>query len=105
MSSDNGIYLLKTKGQNGNFEYRVNYASAISNLTYNTNYIPGDYQSSMDLPEGQWNEDIVKDYFGTCIVHIDINKAYEEAFAIQNYWGYTEYGICLLDYSNKQFPK
>jgi hypothetical protein len=91
MSADNGVYILETKGP----EYRVAYASAIDNLTW-----AGD-----DSFDGDWNKKSVRDYFGESKVYTNLDEAYNEAHMLHDNWSWTEYGICILPYGNKEFPK
>ena len=91
MSADNGVYILETKGP----EYRVVCASAIDNITWAG-------EPSFD---GEWNTNEVCNYFGDCKVHTNLDEAYKEALRMHNHFEWTEYGICILPYDHKEFPK
>ena len=89
MSSDNGIYILRTVSKDGNgFEYRVLECGAIDNIYY--------YDDTGDLLE-MWN------YFHGCEVFTNHDRAFEEAIKIEQEYGYTEYGICWEEV-DKVFP-
>ena len=95
MSADNGVYILETKGP----EYRVTYASAIDNITY------GEYTTPDPDYDGEWNKKEVREYFGNSKVHTSLDEAYKEAEELHKHWEWTEYGICILSYGHKEFPK
>jgi len=98
MSSDNGIYILRTPAppikngnsytnQHGKFEYRVAHCQAIDNIDYSDLYLPL--------------------YFGNCKVFDILEKALSLAEQIskdikENGY-FTEYGICQI-YKNIHFP-
>lgn len=105
MSSDDGIYILITKGKKKKPpEYRVAWASAIQNL--------------LD-PNTGFSSWFAVDIFGKSIIHSDLNKALEEAVTrLQDiikddsviedgelvYLGGPEYGIQIEDFSDYPFP-
>jgi len=94
MSADNGIYILETSGP----EYRVAYAQAIDNITYHP-----------DRSDSQgWNEKQVRLYFSDSEVFNTEEEAFAEAQKIADEWergsGWLEYGICGLDFSERDFP-
>lgn len=93
MSADNGIYILRTmappvkvphgstyafENQHDKHHYRVAYCSAIDNLDYSDIYMPI--------------------LFGKSKIFLDEKEAWDEARVLMNEVGYTEYGICLIDY-------
>jgi len=81
VSSDNGIYILKTPCTIG-FEYRVAHCQAIDNLTF-------------ENPKG--NPKVVKDYFGMCLALYNEEEAREFAEIIAKDYCYLEYGISLIE--------
>jgi hypothetical protein len=81
MSSDNGIYILKTPKENG-FEYRVTHAQAIDNLWW-------------ENEDGNPKEIVA--YFGSCRVFTSDDEAFLEAKRLYDDYGYTEYGIIKID--------
>ena len=109
MSSDNGIYLLKTKGVKSEFEYRAAYAMGIDNITANDAWDGNDLNDAQ-LSNGAWNEAEVINYFGKSKVYNNLDAAMCEAFKIEksqsigDYGMATEYGIVSLDFGDKLFP-
>lgn len=101
MSADNGVYILQTKHPTNpnEFEYRVSYGfeSIMEGITKDENW--------EELPDQEWNEQIVKQLFKNCDVFYDSLLAYECAEDIQKDSGYTEYGICIFYFPNKVFPR
>lgn len=90
MSSDNGIYILRTLTKDGKgFEFRVAERGAIDNLYY--------FDKTGDLLS-MW------DYFHDCPVIKNHDMAFEKAIEIGKDYGYTEYGICMKEI-DKVFPE
>jgi hypothetical protein len=90
MSSDNGIYILETKGP----EYRVSHALAIDNIYGNIN------------DQGKWNGDpeMIDLYFSKAVVWFDRGQALVEAHSMAEKEGPLEYGVCILDsFKDKRF--
>lgn len=83
MSSDNGIYILKTKDQ-----YRVTYAHAIDNLWWS--FI--DYNQKKDLVPTRLIE-----YFGGTRYTRHLEMVQKIAAIMNKNYGYTEYGICTIE--------
>jgi hypothetical protein len=105
MSRDDGVYILKTKGDEG-YEYRVGSCTSIDNLEY------GYRETNVFLPddEKEWDEDFVLYVWGTSKVFKDHKSALVEAAAEEMRWtskahGGPEYGICDIDqFREKRFP-
>jgi len=117
MSSDNGIYILKTKPA-GNvyvvpdeenssisegfmvrpdtFEYRVVHAQCIENLYY-------------DVATGQHNQDFTPEdaymYFKECQVFYDEGKASAYAFRLAEQHPILEYGVSILNHGEQIFQE
>lgn len=97
MSSDNGIYILESRGPNYQLEYRVIHAQAIENIYYGA--APGD-DNPVDAE--------VKRYFDKAIVHDNKVRAWKEAMekeqAIFNNAMPLEYGISFLRHPQWSYP-
>ena len=83
MSADNGIYIAEFPTLDGGREWRVIETQAIGNLDY--------------YPEGSPEEarEIVR-YYGAAQGFSTVVEASKKAFEIQDYYGWTEYGVCVL---------
>ena len=99
MSSDNGIYILKTRAAKpiieSDFEYRVIHAQAIENICYDV--MTGQYQKDF-VPE------VVYDYFGECKVFRHEYEARQHAHELEAQHDILEYGVSTLDHSHQIFP-
>ena len=110
MSSDNGIYILKTKGVKSEFEYRVVYAMGIDSITIDDDW-DGEDLNKAYLPPGSWNAADVVNRFRDCKVFNNHDAAMNEAIRIEkkeregDYGLPTEYGIVDLDFGGLLFPK
>jgi len=97
MSSDNGIYVLKTRTKEGhshNFEYRVAHAQGIDNLYF-------------DVATGQHSQDFIPEetyvYFKECQVFYDEGKALTYAHLLAAQHSILEYGVSILDHGEQVF--
>ena len=99
MSSDNGIYILGTKGKRGKREYRVIHAMAIENIYYEP-YFERDLPS--DKSELNWEQ--VRALFGQCKVFTDLRIAKGYAECMSESCDILEYGIVFLDHRDIRFP-
>ena len=83
ISADNGIYIAEFPTLDGGREWRVIHAQAIGNLDY--------------YPEGSAEEarEIVR-YYGNAEPYSTVDEASKRAFEIQDDYGWTEYGVCML---------
>lgn len=95
MSSDNGLYILKTPKENSDgFEYRVIHAQAINNIYFDDTF------PNNNNPEGTPKEVIA--YFGNCEVLTE-EAAQKKAFEMydeiikDDFCPIVEYGICSID--------
>jgi hypothetical protein len=98
MSADNGVYILKTKGENGGYEYRVRHAQAIENIQW------------YDMAAARYTRSpypkAIRDYFGGCKVFTDHVAAIMEAREIEQDYLFTEYGICTISlWDDKTFKE
>ena len=99
MSSDTGIYTLKTPKGN-DFEYRVAYMQAFDNLEWDDDAINPNNGS-----KGWYNanpDNTIKnarEMFKDVKVFTIEKEALEESFRInaEDCGGFTEYGICLVE--------
>jgi len=121
VSSDNGIYLLKSKDG-----CRVAHAQCIENLYWwSTNCCK--HQEIIDVEDEdffgieickncksaiKWEErkelnpKMLLDYFGDSQIFISDSYALDEALRIQKEEGWTEYGICYISgWECKEFPR
>jgi hypothetical protein len=103
MSADNGIYILKTKNPSGDgFEYRVIHAQAIENIYWNDKL--GKQMYGVLDPENTRN------YYSTCKVYTDESEVRKEANRLEedilsdDFCPILEYGVCVLDHSDVEFP-
>jgi hypothetical protein len=90
MSADNGIYILPSpvldkNGTEIRTEFRVAECSAIENIYYDEMYLYS--------------------YFKDSQIYKTRAKALEKAAEIFDMYGYTEYGIVILDKLQKPFPE
>lgn len=98
MSSDNGIYILKSKDG-----YRVVHTQAIENI----------YWWNVENPDTRkWkkkskiNPIELKEYFGESKVFKTENEVLKEAIQLQKKYEMVEYGICYIrGWENEKFPK
>jgi|GEM_PF-2402983 len=86
MSSDNGIYILETKGT----EYRVAHCLGIDNV-YNE--------------QGNFDHNVLYIYFKDSKVYKTVEEAFERAEEISREISFTEYGVCKLSHLNYEFKK
>jgi len=97
MSADNGIYIGRfTGGKHGyTYEYRVCEDAAIENCDKN------------DMIPMFLHEAYLVAYYGKSEVYNDHNDAWDRACELSNEIakdnGFTEYGICMIDY-DEEFP-
>ena len=90
MSSDNGIYILRSPSDNGE-EYRVIEAGAIDNIWLDDN---GEPYGDLIQNNRKFNPKMLKLYFGNAPVFHDKKAALDEAVRLNDETGWTEYGIC-----------
>jgi len=96
MSSDNGIYILKTLTFNGGWEYRVTYLQDVG--SYRWNYLMKNADDAEYGPGG-YTEDSTCHMFNArrmwvdCKVFKTFEEASVEAFRQYQEIGYTEYGV------------
>lgn len=93
MSSDNGTYILETKGP----EYRI--ASF-----QNVEQIYGDWDETTNT----WtpNQDMIRDIFITSKIYESLDEAWDAAHEIDGTLAISEYGVNLLsDFSQKTFSE
>ncbi len=95
MSADNGVYILKTKGNprrlNSNIhEYRVAHLQAIDNI---------DWDDKLGKPSRDHDVQIVnaREMWKGCKVFTDAKEALDEALKIDRECVYVEYGICEIE--------
>lgn len=97
MSSDNGLYILATRGKLMFPEYRVTHAQAIENINWNPD-------------ESGFNLLTLWQYFKDSNVYFERDKAWSKARAMHNeimeddYCPIVEYGICEINALNIEFP-
>jgi len=99
MSADNGIYIARFVGSDGNYEYRVAHAQAIENCDYSDRYPKQFIDATRVL------------YFGDSKVYKSHEEALERAREIERElvdedpyeMFYIEYGICDVCYDTP-FP-
>ena len=106
MSADNGIYILVTTDMHkwvneytthnmtpdGIKAYRVAHAQTIDSLHYHEKRQKYNLGWCMDQ------------FFGNCPVFYNEDEAYDYAKRLEADIGYTEYGICLLDFERYRYP-
>jgi hypothetical protein len=91
MSSDNGIYILETKGP----EFRVAYCSGIDNIYGNFND---------DTHHWDGDPEMMLEYFAEAPVFTDVEKALDFATELSYNHDYLEYGVCLIrEFMNQKF--
>lgn len=91
MSSDDGVYILQTKGP----EYRIAHTQAIDNIY-------GSWDSKLSVWQG--NSDYIYSVFGNSQIYDDIEEAYDSASDIEKKNEGTEYGVCLIkDFEERKF--
>ena len=83
MSSDNGIYILETKGP----EYRVAHHQNIEEIYGNF---------SDDSFQWQGDPEMMLEYFGKAPMFTDEKKALDSASKLSYAYDYLEYGICFV---------
>ncbi len=96
MSSDNGIYTIKTPKGDG-FEFRVAHMQAFDNIEWsdtepNPNGGIGWYTQNPDVLIKN-----AREMFKHAPVFTSEKDALEEAFRLNHEIKYTEYGICFLE--------
>ncbi len=97
MSSDNGVYCLKTPKGDG-FEFRVAELQGIDTIEWDEEAI-----NPNNGTKGWYNGDPsntikgAREYFKNAALFTIEKEALEEAFKIHHHTGYTEYGICFLE--------
>ena len=87
MSADNGIYVLFTESDRGP-EYRVKFATAISNIYGEWNEETGRYDGDTEC---------IKDTFGDAPVFYSLTEALDYAEQEEYDIGATEDGICVIN--------
>lgn len=99
MSSDNGIYILKTKAEEHAatpFEYRVAHAQAIENIYW-------DPEKGETRQDGRFTPEIAFMYFGRAPVFSKEDLALAEARRLEDQHTILEYGISMLDHGDQEF--
>lgn len=98
MSTDNGIYILKTKD-----EWRVTHAQAIDNLFWW--HIEGGSIDQYEM-KNEINPSVLYSYFKNSKVLKSKEEAWHEAMILLRSRPFVEYGISLIDgWEEKEFPK
>lgn len=93
MSSDNGIYILRTKGP----EYRVAYHQNIDEIYGNF---------SDESLEWQGDSEMMLEYFKDAPVFTDMESALDKAEEMVYDYAYLEDGICVIsDFKDWDFNK
>lgn len=102
MSSDNGVYILKTQHPSGEgFEYRVAHAQGIDNLYYD---LEVDDYAGIDSPYSQDFFDFpANEFFGGCEVYTDEARAWNAAWAEAGDHSILEYGVSMQEHPNQVF--
>ena len=102
MSSDNGIYILKTKAEKpvpeSDFEYRVAHVGGIENIYW-------DPKAGEENRTGQFTPEIAFECFGDAPMFRAYVNALEYAHSLAEEISPLEYGVCTLDHDNQVFQK
>jgi hypothetical protein len=91
MSSDNGVFVLQTRGP----EFRIAYAHAIDNIYGKFNDTTGHWMGNMDS---------MIDYFGSSKVYTNLDDAWSDAEGLAYDYEDLEHGLCLIsDFKDLKF--
>ena len=102
MSSDNGVYILKTKHPDKEgYEYRVAHAQAIDNLYYD---LEAEDHAGIDSPYSQDFFDLpANQIFGSSEVYTNEDLVWTEAHHLASEISILEYGTSSLEHPNQVF--
>lgn len=90
MSSDNGIYILQTKGP----EFRIVHAAAIDNI----------YKFNEETGHWDCDPEMILSYFGESQVYTNLEEAWDKANLMAEDYAYLEDGVCLIrEFEEKSF--
>lgn len=93
MSTDNGVYILLTKGP----EFRVALTHAVDNVF-------GEWDTENNVWKG--DPEFIQDTFGEADIFDNIEEAYDIAEILERSVEFTEYGVCLIrDFEKQTFSE